>query len=223
MKIPSEYDIAHLRSIYNFSVESSDDYEDYQVYYPRVVSNVTLYPFSTYVYIGRGDPYFPSDKFIGESTFFIDGKEDHVDVDMYRFSAGIGFRVLNLASGTIEITFNLHQYSFSYYLDSQNSEIREIRPVNSVFSSNQFTNNLLDSPENVRHHYNITVKLHEEDDIGEVKERILLNSEIYLRRNFMTTYELDMDPFYQEPEREGGVLKLDFVDNELIDRGVENF
>jgi len=222
MRFSSEHDIANLIAIFNHREDSSEEFENYMLYYPQVVTGIGLEPFNTYVTFETTDPYFPSDKFIGEAIFSVNGEEDEVEVDMFRFSAGIGFRVLNLASGVIQITFNLHQHSFSYNLDREQHEVTEIRPLYSIYSHhNLFEGNELNIPDAFRQEYSITVRLLEDGADGE--ERILLNTEVHLRRNYMTTYELDMEPFYQEPDKTGGSIRLDFVDDELTDRGTVNF
>ncbi|MBT0811615.1 hypothetical protein KIH41_10030 [Litoribacter ruber] len=215
---PSDFDHDQSLRLFNFEKGSLSELFDVEISSPDWSAD-HIRPFNTYLDGHREGvhhrfiTWFDTDKFVGEVDFFVEGENQEIFVEMYRFSAGLNFRVENLQEGQVEFEISEFNNAFNLIVDTNDPLAIALRPLYPIYSSSTlFSDSEFDINSNTLQQYPVKAYLIDGDE-----RRLLMHASIELKRNYNRTYILDMEPFYQDIDKIGGEITLDFVDTEWED------
>jgi len=173
---------------------------------------------------------FESDKFIGLEQLVIDEETDVLEIDMYRYSAGLTLEVENLREGKVELilepnSLGEHQQGTSVWFtfNPESTSTYDLRPYQEINRFNEsYFHEILDDPDGNEKEYAVLGYYILEDEEGnEVSSKRILNTSLILRRNYNLTYVIDMNDFNLDAgnggEQQGNGPRLNYVDEELIE------
>ncbi len=172
---------------------------------------------------------FESDKFIGLEQLVIEEQTEVLEIDLYRFSAGLNFEIENLQEGKVELVLdpnNVGEYieggsvRFSFSPDS--TSIYDLRPYKEVRNFDErYIEEILSDPDSNEMEYAVLGYYIIEDEEGNVvSSKRILNTSLIVRRNYNLTYVIDMSDFdltSEEDSELGSGPRLNYVDEELIE------